>query len=57
VSVEFEMPVEPIAGTLSVDGERYPFTGWLGLMSGLQRAVDDRSGSDSVRVGDREHNA
>ena len=47
----------PIAGTLSVEGERQPFTGWLGLMSGLQRAVDGRSVADSPGVGNREYDA
>jgi hypothetical protein len=42
VRIEFETPGDPIAGTLFVDGAQQSFTGWLGLMSGLQRAVDNQ---------------
>jgi hypothetical protein len=40
VGVEFDATNDPIAGWLTSDGERRPFTGWLGLISGLERAID-----------------
>jgi hypothetical protein len=42
VCVDFESAQDPIAGTLSIGDDQRSFTGWLGLISGLQRAVDDQ---------------
>ena len=57
VSIDFEMRGDPIAGTISSEGVQQPFTGWLGLMSGLQRAVDGQTAPNSVAVGNREDDA
>ena len=41
VCVEFDATDDPIAGCLSTGEEQRPFTGWLGLISALERAIDD----------------
>jgi len=40
VFVEFDATDDPIAGSLSAGDEQRPFTGWLGLISALERAID-----------------
>ena len=39
VYVEFDTGGEPIAGRLETSEGQQPFTGWLGLISGLERAI------------------
>jgi hypothetical protein len=39
VYVEFDRDGDPIAGTLNAGAGQQPFTGWLGLISGLEKAV------------------
>jgi hypothetical protein len=40
VGVEFDATTDPIAGWLTNGSERRPFTGWLGLISTLERAIE-----------------
>jgi hypothetical protein len=39
VYLEFEASGDPITGTVTSGNERRPFTGWLGLIAGLENAV------------------
>jgi hypothetical protein len=43
VQLEFEDSDDPIVGTVTAGDERRPFTGWLGLIAGLENAIGDRS--------------
>lgn len=40
VCVEFDATDDPIAGRLSTGEEQRAFTGWLGLISALERAIN-----------------
>jgi hypothetical protein len=39
LTLELEVGSEPIVGSLSTDGRRYDFSGWLGLATALERAI------------------
>ena len=39
IEVAFETTEDPIAGSLRKDGAERRFTGWLGLIAGLQEAA------------------
>jgi hypothetical protein len=47
VGVEFDATNDPIAGWLTDGTERRPFTGWLGLISALERAIVIRQVADA----------
>ena len=48
VYLEFEGSEDPIAGTVTSGQERRPFTGWLGLLAGLENAIGrERDGCSS----------
>lgn len=40
VCLEFDATDDPIAGSVSAGAEQRPFTGWLGLISALEHAID-----------------
>ncbi len=42
VQLEFDESADPIAGTVTAGREQRPFTGWLGLMAGLEHAIGGR---------------
>jgi hypothetical protein len=50
VSVEFDTGGHPIAGRLTTREGQRPFTGWLGLIAGLENAIggwqEDDGGAD-----------
>jgi len=47
LSMEIELDAEPIRGAVSIsDGDRRPFTGWLGLSAALE-ALRGESGDDN----------
>jgi hypothetical protein len=41
VSVVFDTSTDPIGGRMSSDGGERPFTGWLGLISGLEHTLEE----------------
>jgi hypothetical protein len=55
VQLEFEASEDPIAGTVTAGDERRPFTGWLGLIAGLEHAIGERQrrpeGNDEIARG------
>jgi hypothetical protein len=50
VCVDFDIGGDPIVGTVTAGAEQRPFTGWLGLIAGLQNAIGDRN-EDGGRAG------
>jgi hypothetical protein len=46
VQLEFDESADPIAGTMTAGREQRPFTGWLGLMAGLQHAIGGWEGRE-----------
>jgi hypothetical protein len=50
VYVDFDAGGDPIAGTVTTGVEQRAFTGWLGLIAGLQNAIGDRD-EDGCRAG------
>jgi hypothetical protein len=40
VCVDFDARGDPIAGTVTTGAEQRPFTGWLGLIAGLENAIE-----------------
>jgi hypothetical protein len=42
VYVDFDAGRDPIAGTVTTAVEQRAFTGWLGLIAGLEKAIGDR---------------
>jgi hypothetical protein len=42
VYVDFDAVGDPIAGTVTTGVQRRAFTGWLGLIAGLEKAIGDR---------------
>jgi hypothetical protein len=39
VQLDFDESADPIAGTVTAGREQRPFTGWLGLIAGLEHAI------------------
>jgi hypothetical protein len=52
VYVDFDSHDDPIAGRLSSGAGERPFTGWLGLIAALERAIA-RADQDEAREGPR----